>query len=1086
MAVAACAARSAVEFTPVVPTHSADADQLAQVVRRLLAKLLTDRPGPVRVLALGVPGGPELGLWTGRPELLITRAVLGTVASDDILPLPPGRPWPFADRAFDVVVALEALRGGPADLLRELQRVASELVILSTPDDRPEVRRAEEFVGTLAQRLNCPLDPFLARVRTLPLPLADELHAHLARTWSAVARLPNAPLDAWIAEAVQPRDDAAPTGVRRWLNLTMSDIRTAAPAVYRHLYVAQRTGNRADLLRTITNVQPLGVQPTGDAFAEAVAGLFVALEQNRLANERGLRSVEEHSLIVQSFNQALTHSSTWAALAPVRWLRHWLGSKGCTAEHLIPWEQLRPLPAHSPEARHLYGLDATADVSALPGSVWRSTGDDPHFVVPCVLPAGWLRVRLYLRGPRAARSALYVDIGTGFDEKNLLEKFAWNEVLKDDLYVYLPRPARAIRLDPLDTPDVFLLEDFAITPLSPPAALWHALTHKLRLLRDYRCTGRTLFKGLHRLVTGNWSEVGRKVFKGLADSRRLQVDTYDEQLAYDYWRQRHALTDLDRQRHTANAASWSDAPLISVIMPVHNPDVAHLRAAIASVRRQTYPHWQLCICDDGSTVPGVRAELERALADEPRLRVCYRPTPGGISAASNDALALAEGQYYALLDHDDELAEHALYRVAETARANPQATMLYSDEDKLDPDGRHVSPFFKPQWAPEYFLSCMYTCHLSVFRADAVRAVGGFRSAFDLAQDYDLALRVVSAPEATVVHIPDVLYHWRKQPNSTAGGYTAKPAALQAARAALADHLDRSGRPGRVEAGPTEGFHRVRYSLRGTPTVSIVIPSACRPATLRGQETSYILNCIQSIRQRSTYRNLEIVVVDNADVAPELSRQLDALDIVHVSFTAPFNLSAKINLGATHASGEYILLLNDDIEVITPDWIESMLEYAQWPEIGAVGAKLLYPDGRLQHAGVTFLDGKPLHNHRGWPGNDPGYWFGNVSVRNCSAVTGACVLTRRATYHDVGGFPEALPLNFNDVEFCLKLRQRGLRIVYQPYAQLYHFESVSKPDDPPTEAETFLARWPDFPRPEPYYSPHLTKVHRDYRLDGLE
>jgi GT2 family glycosyltransferase len=426
--------------------------------------------------------------------------------------------------------------------------------------------------------------------------------------------------------------------------------------------------------------------------------------------------------------------------------------------------------------------------------------------------------------------------------------------------------------------------------------------------------------------------------------------------------------------------------------------------------------------------------LEEYARRDSRIKVVFRSERGNISAASNSALELASGEYLALLDNDDELAEQALFRVAKAIIADRTLDLIYSDEDKLEPDGRHVDPFFKPDWSPEYFLTCMYTCHLGVYRTALVRELGGFRSDFDSAQDYDLALRIV-ARSNRVGHIPDVLYHWRKLPNSTARSHRAKPQAFGTACRALAGYLNAKGQPGRIEPGPFAGLHRVRFSIIGRPKVSIIIPTASRPARIRGQDTTFVGHCVQSIRRATHYSNYEIITVDNDDMPLELQQELDRWNVRRVSFTDEFNLASKMNLGAAKADGDHLLFLNDDTEIITPDWLECMLEYSQQPGIGAVGVKLLFPDGRIQHVGVVLLDGDPCHPYYANGGTEMGYWAGNYLTRNTSAVTGACLMTPADLFHELGGFDEGFPLNYNDVDYCLRVLGNGKRVVLKPYAQ---------------------------------------------------
>jgi GT2 family glycosyltransferase len=328
-----------------------------------------------------------------------------------------------------------------------------------------------------------------------------------------------------------------------------------------------------------------------------------------------------------------------------------------------------------------------------------------------------------------------------------------------------------------------------------------------------------------------------------------------------------------------------------------------------------------------------------------------------------------------------------------------------------------------------------------------------------------------------------VLYHWRKARGSTAIDHQGKPRAAEAARRAVQSYLDARGRGGVAEPGPAKGLQRVRYPIQWRPKVSVVLPTAGKAAELHGRRTWYVSNCVESIRRRSTYDRLEILVVDNDDLAPDLQRELDRLGVVRVPFTDEFNLAAKINLGAAKADGDYLLFLNDDMEVISPDWVERMLEHGQWPEVGAVGAKLYFGDGRLQHCGVTFLQGVlPSHHFYRERGDHPGYWAGNMLVRNYSAVTGACLLTRTDLFHELGGWDLAVPLNFTDMDYCMRLTERGYRIVFQPDAELHHFESVSKEGCFQHELDRFVRRWGHRWKVDPLYSPHLTQREGDFRI----
>ena len=532
-------------------------------------------------------------------------------------------------------------------------------------------------------------------------------------------------------------------------------------------------------------------------------------------------------------------------------------------------------------------------------------------------------------------------------------------------------------------------------------------------------------------------------------------------------------------------------PRFSVVVPVHDPPAAVLEAAIDSVRRQSFEDWELCLVDDGSTSPDVVLALDRAASD--RIRVHHRSEQGGIVAATNDALDMAGGDFVAFLDHDDELHPRALEWVADVLTADDTVDYVYTDEDKIDEDGRHRDPFFKPDWSLERMRGQMYAAHLSVVRRRLVEEVGGMRPGFDGSQDYDLILRV-SERARRIVHIPEVLYHWRAVAGSTADDAAAKDYAYEAGRRAIADHLERTAFQGDVELHPElRGVYRIRPKLQDEPLVSIVIPTAGGVRRVHGSSLDLVVNCVDSIVDRSTYQNYEIVcVIDDhapAHVGPELSR-LAGDRIRLVPFDAPFNFSAKINAGALESRGEFLLLLNDDTEVVTPDWMEAMLAFGLQDDVGAVGARLDFPDGRIQHAGVVCSSGGPFHSYYEFGGGTLGYFSVLEVPADYLAVTAACLLTSREAFDEVGGFSIDFPLNFNDVDFCFKVHRSGRRIVCTPEARLQHFETSSREALVTGEEIGLLqARWAGYLWHDPYYNPNLFQgggdfVQRGYLSDG--
>ena len=556
---------------------------------------------------------------------------------------------------------------------------------------------------------------------------------------------------------------------------------------------------------------------------------------------------------------------------------------------------------------------------------------------------------------------------------------------------------------------------------------------------------------------------------------------------YDAWFKQNRLL-AGPEAAERRLAAFAYRPRISIVTPVFNTDPRWLQLCVDSVRAQRYPDWELCLGDDGSRNAATLAALATVERLDDRIKVVRLPANAGISAASSAALAVATGEFIALLDHDDELAPDALLEVAATLNEHPDADLIYTDEDKLEFDGAHSDPFFKPDWSPDYLRSTMYIGHLGVHRRSLVERIGGFRSAFDGAQDYDLALRV-SEHTTRVHHIPKILYHWRKIPGSAAGDRTAKPWGFDAARRALADHASRLTVPASVHDEPGNGFWRVRYEVLGDPLVSILIPTDGRVASGRGGSRDLLLGCVRSIVEKTSGVRYELVIVDNGRLSPAVLDYLRGVPHRRVTYSAPgpFNFAAKVNFAARHAEGEHLLLLNDDTEVRSAEWARAMLEFSQQQGVGAVGAKLFYEDGRIQHVGVVLgIGGGACHVFAGQPGNTPGYYGSAYVIRNYSAVTGACCMTPRTVFEEVGGFDELFARDFNDVDYCLRVVARGYRVVGTPFAQLYHYEGATFGSREhivdPAEISALSERWGSVIAADPFYNPNLTRSALDYSL----
>ncbi len=551
---------------------------------------------------------------------------------------------------------------------------------------------------------------------------------------------------------------------------------------------------------------------------------------------------------------------------------------------------------------------------------------------------------------------------------------------------------------------------------------------------------------------------------------------------YPEWVRANRLRASDLRRLRAEASRLSYRPLISLVLPVYNPEKAWLERALDSVISQVYPDWELCICDDRSTEEHVGEVLSRYERLDGRIRVKRLEQNSGISGSSNAALSLAEGEFVGLLDHDDELPPDALFEVARLLQEHPEADLVYTDEDKIDEQGRRFDPNFKPAWSPDLLLSCNYISHLGVFRRSLLEEIGGFREGFEGCQDFDLVLRFTERTQE-IHHVPRVLYHWRAVSGSTAASHGNKDYIQERARRALDESLSRREVAGHAEDGFVPTRFRVRYALEGEPLVSVVVPTRDNLALLK--------NCIESLERNTDYRNFEVLIVDNDSSDPETLRYLSSTRHRVLRFGEEFNFSRINNFAVPHARGEYVLFLNDDTEAASGGWLEAMLEHAQREEVGAVGARLLYPGGRIQHAGVITGAGHPwqpgvaCHSHQHYPADHPGHRGATKLTRNYSAVTAACMMVRKPLFEEMGGFDEEnLRINFNDVDLCLRLRERGCRVVYTPYAELYHHESVSRGLRGGNIAEPryMWERWGRWLANDPFYNPNFSIGSGDYNL----
>jgi GT2 family glycosyltransferase len=562
-------------------------------------------------------------------------------------------------------------------------------------------------------------------------------------------------------------------------------------------------------------------------------------------------------------------------------------------------------------------------------------------------------------------------------------------------------------------------------------------------------------------------------------TERFQADDVD----YEQWYENHKALpeELEKQKNE----KWKRKPLISIVVPVYNTPQVFLRQMIESVQNQSYSEWELCIGNASPENKEMKKILEEYKNDA-RIKEVEIPENKGISQNTNRAMEIASGEWIGLLDHDDLLAPNALYEIAKAVNEHPDAEVIYTDEDKVTTDLKeHFQPHLKPDFNLDLLRSNNYICHFFVASRDLIKRVG-FRPEFNGAQDYDLILRCTEQAKQ-IVHIPKILYHWRVHKASTADNPASKMYAFDAGKRAIEEHLVRCRTKGTVQHTKDLGFYRVKYEVCGEPLVSIIIPNKDQSEALK--------KCLDSIREKTSYRNYEIIIVENNSEEPEtfaFYKKIAGEKIKIVTWEGEFNYSAINNFGVRHARGDYLLLLNNDVEIINGDWLTEMLSHCQRKEVGIVGAKLYYPDNTIQHAGIIIgIGGVAGSVFVGLPRAFSGYLHKASIQLDLSAVTAACMLVKRSVFEQVGGLEEKLKVAFNDVDFCLRVREKGYLVVYDPYAELYHYESKTRGAEDTkekirrfqTEIEYMRSHWIGLlKKGDPYYNCNLSLTKWDYSL----
>ncbi|MEM8987273.1 MAG: glycosyltransferase [Pseudomonadota bacterium] len=702
-------------------------------------------------------------------------------------------------------------------------------------------------------------------------------------------------------------------------------------------------------------------------------------------------------------------------------------------------------------------------------------------------PSGWVAVSYDpLQSPSVLRPRLYADDGQGWTERwsARLASAASGAGRTEETFCRLPDIVYGLRFDPMDTPGAFQIGSLNIREISH-IELFIGLARKKIESRKAHNLKLTDYIGWiwRRLREGGLTHIKHKlVDQGDSNSYEAWINAF------------HDLSDEDGQAILKDIETLKKRPLISVIMPTYNTPPQYLRQAIDSVKRQLYSDWELCISDDCSTDPQTRELLQLYENSDPRIKIHWRTQNGGISQTNNSAIAIAKGEYCAFLDHDDELTPHALYMIARAVEDNDCADIIYTDSDNITETGHRFDPFFKPDWNYDLLLAFNYFNHLTAYRTQIIKDVGGFKSEYDGSQDYDLALRAIEkAHKDGIIHVPHILYHWRVL--STSFSKTQKQEAVDAGQKALQSHFDRIGGGAEIEPCPrTEIFHKARFTFDNEPPlVSILIPTR--------DQLNLLYRCVDSILKKTTGVDYEILIINNQSKEQDTLTYFDEIqkktNVRVINFNNPFNFSAINNFAADHAHGNILAFVNNDIEVITPNWLEEMTKHAMRPDIGAVGAKLYYEDETIQHGGVICgigANGKDAiagHAHRHFPKNAKGYFWRLLVTHQVSAVTAACMVMRKTIFDEAGGFDaEHLPIAYNDVDLCLKIRALGYANLWTPDAELYHFESKSRGADTFGDKKvrlqndvTFMReKWGDDVLLDPYYNPNLTLNTEDFAL----
>jgi GT2 family glycosyltransferase len=799
------------------------------------------------------------------------------------------------------------------------------------------------------------------------------------------------------------------------------------------------------------------------------AAQLSSLAENRL---HALRELEANLHRQAALLASVDGSLGWQLLKPVRKLRRMLGG-------LFGEVDAKPVPHHQISVRD---------------DAWESWGNDPQCLLPRLehaLHKGWYWVELRARTDLLqAEAKFFFDFGQGYNEEDAF-LLAYRHDLTARRLVWVRARPKRVRLDPMESPGRFAIDQLRFTRVAGKAVA----DGMLRRLAERH----PLFEGvpprqIQARVKVEADSRGERFVEKLYGLYRETFDfAHRLRVTYAEWLENHDWPEyLVADAIRLEREGFALQPRFSVVMVATAADAGALERSLESLLAQTYPHWELLVVMPSPSAPDRARLLATYAARETRLHPLTAEPGASYAVAANHGLQSAGGDYCLLLEPDDQLSPHAFHALAKAVNAVPGARLLYSDEDRLDQDGRRFAPHFKPDWNPDLFLSHNYVSRAVAYPTGLMRELGGMRAGFDDAEGYDLLLRISERlrPEE-IAHIPKILYHRRIRDES---GQAADESAARAGVAglrALREHLARLAYPAEAAAGPVSGSYRIHHPVPDpAPRVSLLVPT---------RDGLHVLEkCVDSILEKTTYPNYEIIILDNQSREPETLVWFESIGrdprVRVVAYDHPFNYSAINNFGVRQAHGTVIGLINNDVEVISPDWLTEMVAHACRPDIGCVGAKLYYSDGAVQHGGVILgIGGVAGHVYRHFPQDHPGYFNRLLLTQNLSAVTAACLLVRREVYEQAGGLNEVdLMVALNDVDFCLKVREAGYRNLWTPFAELYHHESVSRgADDTPEKKLRFerefaymRRRWARELDADPAYNCNLSRTREDFSLCG--